>query len=178
MLADFGLTTIILNPDVSHATTTSDGMKGTVPWMAPELLYPEKFGSTYSKLTKASDVYALGMVILEVGDVLHRGFWFTKRPQVLTGAPPWTGLRPEAILYKVVNGDRPERPPNSHNIGLRDNVWNLLRECWLQSAVHRPQVSVVVKFLNEASSHWIPVMQEGLPASNGVYTRVFECHQL
>jgi len=42
---------------------------GTVRWMSPELLYPEKFGilgSENDRPTRESDCYALGMVIYEV----------------------------------------------------------------------------------------------------------------
>jgi serine/threonine protein kinase len=67
MLADFGLTSIILDPDVSDVTTISVTMQGTIPWMSPELPDPRRFGLRHSRSTKASDVYALGMLILEVG---------------------------------------------------------------------------------------------------------------
>ena len=70
MLADFGLTSIILDPDASDVTTASVAMQGTIPWMSPELLDPKRFGLTHSKSTKASDVYALGMLILEVCRIL------------------------------------------------------------------------------------------------------------
>jgi serine/threonine protein kinase len=70
MLADFGLTSIIFDPDMAEMTTVSVAMKGTIPWMSPELLDPEKFGLKHSKSTKATDVYALGMVILEVCPIL------------------------------------------------------------------------------------------------------------
>jgi serine/threonine protein kinase len=70
MLADFGLTSIIFDPDMTQITTVSVAMKGTVPWMSPELLDPEEFGLNSSKSTKATDVYAFGMVILEVRPIL------------------------------------------------------------------------------------------------------------
>jgi serine/threonine protein kinase len=70
MLADFGLTSIILDPGVTDPTTGSTAMRGTVPWMAPELLDPIGFGLTHSKSTKASDMYALGMLILEASPFL------------------------------------------------------------------------------------------------------------
>jgi serine/threonine protein kinase len=67
MLSDFGLTSILLDPGNSQADTTmTTAMKGTIPWMAPELLDPMDFGLTHSKSTKHSDMYALGMLILEV----------------------------------------------------------------------------------------------------------------
>ena len=68
-LADFGLAVVV---DRSTNRTTADGaeMRGTTRWMAPELLYPEKYGYT-EKLqrqlpSKSTDVYAIGMTVLEV----------------------------------------------------------------------------------------------------------------
>jgi serine/threonine protein kinase len=66
VLADFGLASIILDPDVTDDIIAPVDMQGTIPWMSPELLEPERFGLKHSKFTKASDVYALGMLILEV----------------------------------------------------------------------------------------------------------------
>jgi serine/threonine protein kinase len=156
MIADFGLTTILFNPGVSYATNTSVTMKGTVPWMAPELLDPLEFGLKHSKSTKSSDVYALGMLILEVSFIL---LWFMKFKtyyQVLTGKQPFMGLRSDSILYTVVSGRRPPRPEHTYSIGLSDNVWEVMGQCWLQIAEQRPNVSTVVKVLNEASRYWLP----------------------
>lgn len=66
-LADFGLTTIIDDSTVG-STTGGRGLQGTARWMAPELLQPERFGFPDRKRlpSKGTDVYALGMTILEV----------------------------------------------------------------------------------------------------------------
>lgn len=68
-MADFGLAVVI---DGSTNRTTADGgeMRGTTRWMAPELLFPEMFGYI-GKLekhlpSKSTDVYAIGMTVLEV----------------------------------------------------------------------------------------------------------------
>lgn len=61
-MADFGLTRII-------AEFTSSGAgdpKGTVAWMSPEMMWPEKFKAKDARPTKESDVYALGILIYEV----------------------------------------------------------------------------------------------------------------
>lgn len=71
-LADFGLTVI-----VDESTTGNRGMRGTVRWMAPELMLPEMFGYT-DELSKqlpsmSTDIYAIGMTILEVSTRLSAG---------------------------------------------------------------------------------------------------------
>ena len=68
-LADFGLAMII---DESTVGSTIGGheTRGTTRWMAPELLYPEHYGfpdDCQKRLpSKSTDIYALGMTILEV----------------------------------------------------------------------------------------------------------------
>ena len=68
-LADFGLATIV-NESTSRTTTAVGRKQGTIRWMAPELLYPEKFeftGRVMNQLpSKDTDIYAIGMTILEV----------------------------------------------------------------------------------------------------------------
>ena len=62
-LADFGLITIVSD----QSTVLSSCIQGgTIQWMSPELLDPERFDLKETRPTKESDCYALGMVIYEV----------------------------------------------------------------------------------------------------------------
>ena len=68
-LADFGLAAIIEETaSIDGASNNKTG--GTIRWMAPEILNPEKYGyvkRARRKLpSKSTDIYALGMTILEV----------------------------------------------------------------------------------------------------------------
>jgi len=64
-VADFGLMIMAdLSTILLSETAVSSG--GTLCWMSPELLDPERFGSS-GRPTCESDCYALGMVIYEVG---------------------------------------------------------------------------------------------------------------
>jgi serine/threonine protein kinase len=65
MLADFGLMNIISEFGATYADSSAL-VGGTTRWMSPELLSPEHFDLLHIHPTIASDVYALGMVILEV----------------------------------------------------------------------------------------------------------------
>jgi serine/threonine protein kinase len=79
MLTDFGLSKWVheggLSPDglaVSATSLVNSGLRGAgaTPWMAPELLDDE---IERPKVTKETDVYALGMLIIEVGiDLLYQ----------------------------------------------------------------------------------------------------------
>ena len=69
MLADFGLTAVI-DESAAGSVIDNNGIRGTLRWMAPELMYPDGFGFTEEcqiRLpSRGTDIYALGMTILEV----------------------------------------------------------------------------------------------------------------
>jgi len=68
-LADFGLA-VITGESATKGAIDERGVKGTVRWMAPELLFPEKFGFIGEFLDQlpsmSTDIYAIGMTTLEV----------------------------------------------------------------------------------------------------------------
>ncbi|KAF9642014.1 kinase-like protein, partial [Thelephora ganbajun] len=96
-LADFGLTAIV---DESTAGSTTGGgePRGTTRWMAPEMLWPEKFkfpGDVQKRLpSKSTDIYALGMTTLEV----------------LTGRRPFDNIKNATVILEVTRGRKPDRP--------------------------------------------------------------------
>ena len=76
-LADFGLSAIVsvdrraaangsLISVASKMSLMSFTAGGTIRWMSPELLDPDRFGIADCRPTKQSDCYALGMVVYEV----------------------------------------------------------------------------------------------------------------
>jgi len=67
-LADFGLA-VIIDESTFGSTTGGHGPRGTTRWMSPEMLLPEEFGfsgKSQSLPSMSTDIYALGMTILEV----------------------------------------------------------------------------------------------------------------
>ena len=69
-LADFGLTTIIGESTTAGTVSVARGQGGTTRWMAPEIMHPQLFGfpdDCRKQLpSKGTDIYALGMTVLEV----------------------------------------------------------------------------------------------------------------
>ena len=67
-LADFGLAAIAETSSIEGSSGHKAG--GTIRWMAPEILDPGKYGfvkHARRKLpSKSTDIYALGMTVLEV----------------------------------------------------------------------------------------------------------------
>ena len=60
-LMDFGISHM-MSTAIQYTETATTGDKGSVQWMAPELLNPE---DTHNHIhTSASDIWAFGMVVL------------------------------------------------------------------------------------------------------------------
>jgi len=129
-LIDFGLAGVIHDPDtVNLLTTQASNVLGTTRWMAPELLDPDQFEEAQGRPSKASDVYALAMVMLEV----------------FSGAPPFGNLTKEAaVIWNVMKGVRPDRPLHTISLGLSDVIWELMTQCWRHNPSKRPSMPHVV----------------------------------
>ncbi|KAJ6476231.1 kinase-like protein, partial [Mycena sanguinolenta] len=120
-LADFGLS-IVSDVTASMSTTRA----GSLYWMAPELLDPDRFGLTFGR-THATDVYAFGCVCFEL----------------YTGRPPFANLTEPAALLKILNGERSERMagiPAMSNI-----LWQHVKGFWAQDPTTRPSTQIVVQ---------------------------------
>jgi len=44
----------------------SGELKGTIVWVSPEMIWPERFTAKDVRLTMESDVYSLGVLIYDV----------------------------------------------------------------------------------------------------------------
>jgi len=69
-IAGFGSATIILQPHIELEDIDGSVKFNVSRWCSPEVLHPGGFGLTKARSTKASDVYAFGMLAYEVGPIL------------------------------------------------------------------------------------------------------------
>ena len=137
-LADFGLLTIISDP-ANHLSSGSFTAGGTVRWMSPELIAPERFGFTNGRPTKQSDCYALGMVIYET----------------ISGNLPFHKDPNPAVYLKVVEGKRPLR-----RMVFTEPLWEMLELCWMSQPSDRPAIEGVLQCLEAAQNLPVPPFVE------------------
>ncbi|CUA70837.1 Tyrosine-protein kinase FRK [Rhizoctonia solani] len=109
-------------------TGTSNSRAGSLRWMAPELLLEEA-----PERTRESDVYALGMTMLEI----------------FTGDVPYPDRRQDiGVIRAVERGTLPTRPIKRLGDNIKGNMmWHLLIRCWAWEFRNRPSSRQVVETL-------------------------------
>lgn len=112
-------------------SASADESKGTWTHMAPELLYPEKFGLRTSRVSKQADIYAFGMVVYEV----------------LTGRIPFgvEKRRHQEVILRVMQGKRPNKPEKAAEIGFGGGTWELVQRCWDENRNERPTADKILE---------------------------------
>ncbi|KAK6966788.1 kinase domain-containing protein [Favolaschia claudopus] len=128
-IADFGLSIIVNAMTLRVTTSTIASRGGTARYHAPEL-----FRETGVK-TFASDIYAFGCVVYEI----------------ITGAIPFRELSNDMnIMFRVLDGKRPEQLPSCTGSPALDSVWELLQMCWDGEQQKRPKADEIIKRLSQA----------------------------
>ncbi|VFQ83383.1 unnamed protein product [Cuscuta campestris] len=115
-VGDFGLSKIKRN------TLVTGGVRGTLPWMAPELL-----NGSSNKVSEKVDVFSFGIVLWEI----------------LTGEEPYANMHYGAIIGGIVNNTlRPHIP------SFCDPKWRMLMEqCWAPDPAARPSFTDIARRL-------------------------------
>ncbi|KAE9396577.1 TKL/TKL-ccin protein kinase [Gymnopus androsaceus JB14] len=124
LLADFGLSQIV--EDITGIPfTQSRGVSDSYRWFAPEVCKGQ------GVLSASSDIYALGMTIIEL----------------FTHQQPYQKIKHTTeVVIRREKGELPERPsePRVLQRGLDDLIWGLLEDCWKTAAVDRPRIDEVI----------------------------------
>ncbi|XP_061994144.1 uncharacterized protein LOC133712085 [Rosa rugosa] len=112
---------------VKQQTLVSGGVRGTLPWMAPELLS----GKSHM-VTEKIDVYSFGIVMWEL----------------LTGDEPYTDMHCASIIGGIVNNTlRPQIPTWC------DPEWkSLMESCWGSEPAQRPSFSEISQKLRNMAA--------------------------
>ena len=120
-VGDFGLSRIKRN------TLVSGGVRGTLPWMAPELL-----DGNSCRVSEKVDVFSFGITMWEI----------------LTGEEPYANMHCGAIIGGIVSNTlRPSIPKRC------DSEWKkLMEECWSPDPDARPSFTEVKDRLRNMSA--------------------------
>ncbi|GAB4830190.1 hypothetical protein Ancab_019832 [Ancistrocladus abbreviatus] len=120
-VGDFGLSRIKRN------TLVSGGVRGTLPWMAPELL-----NGSSSKVSEKVDVFSFGIAMWEM----------------LTGDEPYANMHCGAIIGGILKDTlRPSIPDNC------DSEWRkLMEQCWSSDPDGRPSFTEIADRLRSMSA--------------------------
>ncbi|XP_057767266.1 uncharacterized protein LOC130987675 [Salvia miltiorrhiza] len=112
---------------VKQHTLVSGGVRGTLPWMAPELLSGKS-----NMVTEKIDVYSFGIVMWEL----------------LTGDEPYTDMHCASIIGGIVNNTlRPQIPTWC------DPEWkSLMESCWGSDPAERPSFSEIAQRLRNMAA--------------------------
>lgn len=156
-LADFGFMAMVLDP-IQPMSCSAQLEGGTLTFMSPELLLPSAFGIKNPVPTPQADIYAFGLVILQVCSKYYGFLLVAYTVQVLTGELPFRGIRTTELGFSVLQGLRPDRPANSSAIGLSDSLWSVVQHCWDRNMNFRPKVAEVVTHLEKATVSWQGLM--------------------
>lgn len=120
-VGDFGLSRIKRN------TLVSGGVRGTLPWMAPELL-----NGSSTKVSEKVDVFSFGIAMWEI----------------LTGEEPYANMHCGAIIGGILKNTL--RPPVPERC---DPEWRILMEqCWSSEPDARPSFTEVTNRLRSMSA--------------------------
>ncbi|KAL6970626.1 hypothetical protein U1Q18_030320 [Sarracenia purpurea var. burkii] len=115
-VGDFGLSRIKRN------TLVSGGVRGTLPWMAPELL-----NGSSSRVSEKVDVFSFGITMWEI----------------LTGEEPYANMHCGAIIGGIVSNTL--RPPIPDRCSLE---WKrLMEDCWSPDPAARPSFTEITNQL-------------------------------
>ncbi|KAF7834806.1 serine/threonine-protein kinase STE20 isoform X1 [Senna tora] len=120
-VGDFGLSKIKRN------TLVSGGVRGTLPWMAPELL-----NGSSNKVSEKVGVFSFSIVLWEI----------------LTGEEPYANMHYGAIIGGIVNNTlRPTIPSYC------DSEWRtLMEQCWAPNPAVRPSFTEIARRLRVMSA--------------------------
>ncbi|KZT05704.1 kinase-like protein [Laetiporus sulphureus 93-53] len=137
-LCDFGVATVMYDPQIMQAVTKTRQSDGTTRWQAPERLDPEEFGNDPDYEPFTSDIYSLSMVVWEI----------------FAGEIPFVEFQYEGtVINQVLNkGKRPSRTEDMIKLGLTDDIWAIVEEGWRTNWRERPPLNRILDVFTHAAT--------------------------
>jgi len=134
-ITDFGIAQIL--GITGFTTTTPRNIRFTAPELMPIDVNPEQVSVTAVRPTYQSDVFSLGMLLLQL---FHGPDQNTQRRL------PYNHVRfipvyDVGLVIRIHRGDRPRRERYNY---VEDRHWSLICWCWAGNPDERPSVSQVL----------------------------------
>lgn len=123
-IGDFGFSKILHENADSFSFESTNCVKGTPSYIAPEIWAADK--NEDIPYSKASDVYAFGMLLYEM----------------MTLKAPFEKLTIPQICNKVASGERPELIDS-----IEEPYKSLIEQCWSQNPNERPTFAQIIEEL-------------------------------
>ncbi|KLO10840.1 kinase-like protein [Schizopora paradoxa] len=124
LLADFGLSLALqktLTIIATSSTSSNNDCKGSLRWMAPELLIVVDGESP--TLNEMTDVWALGMVAYEL----------------LSGDIPYANVKNDFAVMPIIQKKIiPVKPSEAGDLTIYEKIWNFCCSCWNFDCASRP----------------------------------------
>ncbi|KAE8993356.1 hypothetical protein PR003_g20943 [Phytophthora rubi] len=134
-VTDFGLSSLADSDD-------SSPISGALHWVTPECLVDKNGENARPKTTFESDVYSLGMCIVEALRVVEA----VKSGKPSYGYLPWGVIDIVAVKYHVRHGKIPPRPE------CEDGQWELIQRMYAAKPEERIKISTVVDELERLAN--------------------------
>ena len=151
-LADFGLSTASDSQVLNISSLSTKHAGGTLRWTSPELLE-----GVQPTNTSSSDIYSFACVSYEVflsASCFRYRFLIPIDLQIFSGLIPFQKLHDHAVSLQVIRGQRPSRPlicepweTACEDLGLDDETWAIIEDCWNMEPEKRPVAKEVGAFL-------------------------------
>ena len=150
-LVDFGFTSIA---SLNYMETSAFGLRGSYRWTAPKLfnLIDAVDEGNSGLSTGESDVFTLGMVTVEIMNILGIFFHSFEMPPCITGQVPFPEYKTSMRVMKgIIDGEQPPRPTERKKLGLLDELWGIIQSSLAHRVEERPSVPKFVNFLKKVT---------------------------
>jgi serine/threonine protein kinase len=135
--------------------------------MAPELMTPVDIPQKHEYHTKATDVWAFGMVVyvrIRISCFEYSCLLIVSQ-EALSGDIPFKDSRNDAqVMMSIVSGTLPAKPEERRAQGeVFERLWRCCLDCWVRDPAKRPRMMEVAIRLNVSWSYLIrSITEDGL----------------
>ena len=137
ILIDDNLVARIVDPIRAVDPTETMALDSDIPrYVAPEIFEGQPS-------TKEADIYSYGMIAWEASG--HNMKLSLLLPvQIFANEPPFAEARMSLhVVRKVLDKERPRRPPQASEYGMTDDLWKIVERCWDTTPDTRPSAAQI-----------------------------------